>query len=161
MTTGVSIMKLDSEVDHGPILVQSAFMIDAQSTAGTMEVGCGQLGGDLLSQVLVPYIDGTLTPKEQDHSKATFCKKIEKSLGEIKLTDNADDVRRKFRALTPWPGIYFFHKHHDVMLRIKVTSVDLLSLVEATRTAEDIILTVIPEGKKEMAWKDFMHGYMN
>jgi methionyl-tRNA formyltransferase len=161
MTTGVSIMKLDSEVDHGPILVQSAFMIDAQSTAGTMEVNCGQLGGDLLSQALAPYIDGTLIPKEQDHGKATFCKKIEKSLGEIKLTDNTDAVRRKFRALTPWPGVHFFHKHRDVIIRVKVSSVDLTTSVAKDATARDIILTVIPEGKKEMKWEDFVHGYMN
>jgi methionyl-tRNA formyltransferase len=51
MTTGVSIMKLDSGMDTGPILVQSAFIIDPSATAGMLEVECGQLGGELLVQV--------------------------------------------------------------------------------------------------------------
>ena len=75
MTTGVSIIELDSEMDHGPILIQSAFIINPSATAGTIEVECGQLGGELLVQVLPHYLDGTLIPKEQDHTRATICKK--------------------------------------------------------------------------------------
>lgn len=161
MTTGVSIMKLDKEMDHGPILVQNAFMIDMNTTAGTLEVLCGQLGGDLLSQVLPSYIDGSLMPKEQDHSQATICKKIDKSLGEIKLTDKADDIQRKYRALTPWPGLYFFHTHKDKTIRVKVSKVNLLAITTKDTPATDIILSVIPEGKKEMGWEDFVRGYMH
>lgn len=161
MTTGVSIMKLDKEMDHGPILVQNAFIIDVETTAGTLEVACGQIGGELLSQVIPSYIEGLLIPKEQDHSKATSCKKIEKSLGEITVDDNADDVRRKFRALTPWPSLYFFHIHNDRQIRIKVTGVDMVSQTEKSSTAQDVITRVIPEGKKEMDWESFKRGYMN
>jgi methionyl-tRNA formyltransferase len=161
MTTGVTIIVLDEEMDHGPILVQNAFMIDPTATAGTLEVSCGQLGGELLSQVLPSYIEDSLIPKEQDHTKATICKKIEKSSGEIMLTDTSNEVRRKFRALTPWPGLYFFHTHKDRQIRVKITSVDLTSYKEADTRASAVILKVIPEGKKEMAWGDFLHGYMN
>ncbi len=158
--TGVSIIKLDSEMDHGPILVQTAFTIDKEATAGTLEVSCGQLGGDLLSQILPSYIDGSLIPKEQEHSKATICKKIEKTLGEIKLNDNADDVRRKFRALTPWPGIYFFITHNEKQIRVKVTGIDLVTMIEKNDTAKNIITLVIPEGKKEMSFESFSRGYL-
>ena len=72
MTTGVSIMKLDKEMDHGPILTQSAFIINPNTTSLKMEVECGQLGGELLVQVLPHYLYGTLIPKEQDHTKATI-----------------------------------------------------------------------------------------
>ncbi len=161
MTTGVTIMKLDEEVDHGPILIQNAFMIDANATAGTLEVACGQLGGDLLSNVLESYIAKNLIPKEQDHTKATYCKKIEKSMGEISLTESADVVRRKFRAFTPWPSLYFFYPHHGTTIRVKITGVDLTSYTLGDATVQDIILTVIPEGKKEISWEDFKRGYMN
>ena len=63
MTTGVSIMKLDAGMDTGPLLVQSAFMINPESTAGILEVECGQMGGELLVQVLPHYMEGTLIPK--------------------------------------------------------------------------------------------------
>jgi hypothetical protein len=160
MTTGVSIIELDSEMDHGPILIQSAFIINPSATAGTIEVECGQLGGELLVQVLPHYLDGTLIPKEQDHTRATICKKITKDLGEITLQTNASEVQRKFRALTPWPSLYFFIEHKERRIRIKVTSVDLVLTESETLVAADIILKVIPEGKSEMSFEDFKRGYL-
>lgn len=160
MTTGVSIIELDSEMDHGPILIQSAFIINPSATAGTIEVECGQLGGELLVQVLPHYLDGTLIPKEQDHTRATICKKITKDLGEITLQTNASEVQRKFRALTPWPSLYFFIEHKERRMRIKVTSVDLILTDSETLVAADIILKVIPEGKSEMSFEDFKRGYL-
>ena len=161
ITTGVTIMKLDKEMDHGPILVQNAFAIDTEATAGTLEVTCGQIGGELLSQVLPLYLNGSLIPKEQDHSKATVCKKIDKSLGEITLRDRAEDIRRKFRALTPWPSVYFFHIHSGKSIRVKVTGVNLARLLPFDAQANEVITSVIPEGKKEMDWESFRHGYMS
>lgn len=160
MTTGISIMKLDSGMDHGPILLQNAFTINPASTAQTLEVECGQLGGELLVQVLPHYLDGTLIPKEQDHDKATICKKITKDLGEITLTTRADEVQRKFRALTPWPGLYFFIEHKDKQIRIKVTDVDLILEGTETLVASDVILKVIPEGRHEITWEEFVRGYI-
>ena len=155
--TGVTIIKIDEEMDHGPILVQTAFTIDREATARTLEVSCGQIGGELLTKVIPSYIDGTLIPKEQNHSESTTCKKIDKSMGEIKLTDSAESVRTKYRALTPWPGIYFFISHGEKQTRIKVTEVNLTL---QSNTVEEIITTVVPEGKHEMSWGDFVHGYI-
>lgn len=160
MTTGVSIIKLDSEMDHGPLLVQNAFDINPEITAGELEVECGQLGGDLLVQILPSYLNGTLIPKEQDHTKATICNKITKDLGEIELDTEAVMVRRKFRSLTPWPGVYFFINHYGKQIRVKVTGVDLIIPIEITDNAQDVITLVIPEGKKEMDWESFKRGYI-
>ncbi len=159
MTTGVSIMKLDALMDHGPILTQSAFMINPESNAGTLEVECGQLGGELLVQVLPHYLEGSLLPKEQDHTKATVCKKITKDLGLIHLEDDIDIVRRKFRALTPWPSLYFFIEHAGRDIRVKVNQVDFLTEKES-RFAKDYIVSVTPEGKKQMDWESFKRGYL-
>ncbi len=159
--TGVTIIKLDNDVDHGPILVQTAFTIDNRATAGTLEITCGQVGGELLTQVLSLYIEGDLIPKEQEHAQATFCKKIEKEMGAIKLSDNAHDVRNKFRALTPWPSIYFFQEHKGKNIRVKINSLDLTTDLASNAIAKEIILTVTPEGKKEMGFKSFLLGYEN
>lgn len=159
LTTGVSIMVLDEQMDHGPILTQSAFIINPESNAGTLEVMCGQLGGELLTQVIPHYLDGTLLPKEQDHSKATICKKITKDLGLIHLKDDIDIVRRKFRALTPWPALYFFIEHGGKDIRVKVNEIDSLTEKES-RLAEDYILSVTPEGKKQMDFESFKRGYL-
>lgn len=159
MTTGISIMKLDAEMDHGPILSQSAFMISPEATAGTLEVSCGQAGGMMLVQCLPHYLDGSLIPKEQKHEDATICKKITKDLGLITLTDDVNEVRRKYRALTPWPGIYFFIEHGGRDMRVKVNGVDLVSS-KAEKEVQEYILSVTPEGKKEMDWESFKRGYL-
>jgi methionyl-tRNA formyltransferase len=161
LTTGVTIMKLDKEMDHGPILAQSAFTINPLANAGTLEVSSGQLGGELLVSVLPHYLDRTLLPKEQDHSQATVCKKISKELGLIHLEDDIDIVRRKFRALTPWPGLYFFIEHAGRTIRVKVNGVDLVSEEKSSRKASDYLLSVTPEGKKEMDWESFTRGYLD
>jgi methionyl-tRNA formyltransferase len=160
LTTGVSIMKLDTGMDTGPILVQSAFIVDPTATAGTLEVECGQLGGELLVQVLPSYLNGTLIPKEQE-GKEIICKKITKELGEITLQTNGAEVQKKFRALTPWPSIYFFFDHKGKNMRVKVTGVDLLLAGSETLTAKDVITKVVPEGKSEMSFEDFSRGYLN
>ena len=160
ITTGVSIMKLDAEMDHGPILTQSAFIINPESNAGTLEVMCGQLGGELLVQVLPHYLEGTLIPKEQDHTQATVCKKITKDLGLIHLDDDIDIVRRKFRALTPWPSLYFFIEHDGKDMRVKINQIDALTEKES-RHAKDYILSVTPEGKKQMDFESFKRGYLS
>lgn len=159
-TTGISIMKLDSNMDHGPILIQNAFTINPKSTAQTLEIECGQLGGQLLVEIIPHYINDTLVPKEQNHEQATICKKITKNLGEINLTTKGSEVQRKFRALTPWPGLYFFIEHKNKNIRVKVTDVDLLLSGSETLTASDVILKVIPEGKHEISWEDFVRGYI-
>jgi methionyl-tRNA formyltransferase len=108
--------------------------------------------------VIQHYLDGTLIPVEQDHSKATICKKITKDLGEIKLTDDIDEVRRKFRALNPWPMLYFFIEHDGRMMRVKVNEIELVEEKES-RNAEKYILSVTPEGKKQMDFESFKRGY--
>lgn len=160
LTTGVSIMKLDEEMDHGPILAQAAFILHPESTAGMLEVECGQLGGELLVQSLPHYLEGTLIPKEQDHTKATICMKITKELGEITLNTNGAEVQRKFRALTPWPSVYFFIEHKGKRMRIKVTGVDVALEGSHTLVAKDVITHVVPEGKHEMTFEDFERGYL-
>jgi methionyl-tRNA formyltransferase len=159
ISSGVTIMKLDKEMDHGPILLQQGFTIKPQDTAGTLEVACGQLGGELLTSILPHYMDGSLIPKEQDHTQVTICKKITKDQGEITLDTNAAIVQRKYRAFTPWPGIYFFIDHKGKPTRVKVTGVDTSLALSDSLVASDIILTVIPEGKKEMDFESFKRGY--
>jgi len=160
MTTGVTIIKLDKQMDHGPILAQTAHTISLYANVGTLEVTCGQIGGELLVSVLPHYLEGTLIPQEQDHTQATVCKKITKELGLVLLGDDIDAVRRKFRALTPWPTLYFFVSHDGKNMRVKINEIKLVEEKDS-RKIEDYIVSVTPEGKKQMDWESFVRGYMN
>jgi methionyl-tRNA formyltransferase len=78
----------------------------------------------------------------------------------IHLDDDIDSVRRKFRALNPWPTLYFFIEHGGRDMRVKVNSIELVEEKES-RCVRDYVLTVTPEGKKEMDFASFKRGYVD
>lgn len=172
---GISIMKLDEEVDHGPILIQKEIDLIDEDTNEKVERKAGSLGGELLSQILSHYLDGNLKLIEQDHSKATFTHKFEKKIGEIKLDNKAEDVQNKFRALLPHIPIFFFvnktspqpspkerekFQNTEKLIRVKITKINLDKNFAKDKLAKDIIEKVIPEGKSEMNFEDFEKGYL-
>jgi methionyl-tRNA formyltransferase len=145
--TGVTIMKIDELVDHGPILSQKDVEIDWPPYADVLEKVCGKQGGEMLSEILPKWINGEVQEIEQDHEKATFTKKIEKSDGEIKLSDDPEVNLRKIRAFNVWPSAFFF----DDEKRIVIKSAHI-------ENNELILEKVVPEGKKEMNYKDYLRG---
>jgi len=162
-STAVSIMVLDEEMDHGPVLIQNVLNIHQSANAESLEIEAGQLGGELLVQLLEHYVNGNIVAKAQDHDAATFCKYITKEQGLIVdiFTQNTDEkfvisdekkqeIIRKYKALYGWPGVYFNFEHNDKSMRVKISKVDL---------ATGDIVSVIPEGKSEMGFESFKNGY--
>ena len=150
--TGVTIIKLDKEMDHGPILVQQkAHLNNWPPYAEDLEKILAKMGGKLLVEILPNWISGKTEEKEQNHSDATHSKKIEKSDGELNMNDSADENLRKIRAYHIWPGAYFFDTSRGKQKRIIVKTAHL--------TDENLILDrIIPEGKREMNYKDYVNG---
>jgi methionyl-tRNA formyltransferase len=100
--TGVTIMRVDEELDHGPILSVVRTQIGADERASELSRRLAQIGADAMLSTLRDL------PAEipQDHSKATHAPKIEKAEGEIRWSDSAKTIYNKFRAFDPWPGIF-------------------------------------------------------
>lgn len=152
-TVGVTIMKLDEEMDHGPIIAQARLEPDPWPIGATLlEDTLAREGGSLLVEAIPPYIAGEITPEEQDHSKATYSHKIEKAMGEITLEGNAHENLRRIKALEGWPCAYFFVEKNGKPLRVKIMDAELG--VDGAL----YVTKVIPEGKAEMSYKDFLHG---
>lgn len=148
---GTTLMKLDVECDHGPIIGMRQITFDTYPTKAQLGEKGFREGGKMITQYLAPYLTGVLQPIEQDHSKATFTKKITKEMGELKLTDNSTENYRKFLAYEGWPGTYFFVDAHGKQNRIIIKGAKLVDgIFSPTR--------VIPEGKKEMNYEDFLKG---
>lgn len=142
-TVGVSIMKLDKEMDHGPIVSQASITLDAwPMRARELEELLAREGGALLAESLAPYLSRELQPTEQDHSAATFTRKISKEDGQIDLSADGYQNYLKYCAYDEWPGTFFFKDGK----RIKIVSVEL-------KNGSFKPLRVIPEGKKEQDWK--------
>lgn len=158
---GISIMKLDEEVDHGPILIQTEMDLAIDDINEKAERKAGAFGGEMLSQILNHYLDGSLKLIEQDHAQATFTSKFSKAEGEIKLDDDAKTVQNKFKALLPHIPIFFFIKHKDREIRTKVNEIELDKNLAKDKQVKEIIKKVTPEGKSEMNFSDFEKGYLN
>jgi methionyl-tRNA formyltransferase len=140
--TGVTIIKLDADVDHGPILFQDERILIGNEKANQLGTELFYRGGELLASILPKYLGGNMTLEEQDHSQATFTKKIKKEDGLIQLTDDPIILWRKYRAYDVWPGIFFFDEDNK---RVKITQ----AIFE---NGQFIIEKVIPEGKKEIPY---------
>ena len=100
--TGVTIMRVDEELDHGPIVAIEKTSIGPDEHAPSLSNRLSKLGADLLLRTL----SGDRRETPQDHSQATFAPKIEKSEGEIRWSDSARTIYNKFRAFDPWPGVF-------------------------------------------------------
>ena len=114
--TGVSVMRLDSGMDSGPILAQQAVPLPPDARAGDFTMAMFELGSQLLLDVLPAYIHGTLIPQPQDHSRATFTAMLRKQDGQVDWRMPAVQIERMVRAYDPWPGTYTFWKGQQLKL---------------------------------------------
>jgi methionyl-tRNA formyltransferase len=104
--SGSTIIKLDAEVDHGPILAQEKIAVDPRTTAGELTTTLANVGADLLVKTLQSYLSDSVTPLEQDHSAATFTTVLTREMGLIDWKKSAVEIDRQIRAYDPWPGTY-------------------------------------------------------
>jgi methionyl-tRNA formyltransferase len=101
--SGVTIMRMDEQLDHGPVLARRATPIGEREDAAALTRRLAMLGAELLVATLerVDAID----PQPQDESQATFAPKLARSDGELDWTLSADELDRRVRGLQPWPGV--------------------------------------------------------
>ena len=108
--TGITTMLMDEGMDTGAMLLQESMSIGPDDTAGTLSPRLAELGGRLLIRTLVQLKAGALTPRPQDHSRATLAPLLKKEDGLIDWTMSATSIVNRIRGLTPWPGAYTFLK---------------------------------------------------
>jgi methionyl-tRNA formyltransferase len=105
--TGVTIMRVDEELDHGPTFEIVTTEIGPHERAQSLFTRLSRLGNDALLRSLEALEAGTAVEDEQDHTRATLAPKIEKSEGEVDFeTASATQIYDRFRAFDPWPGSF-------------------------------------------------------
>ncbi|MBI2120041.1 MAG: methionyl-tRNA formyltransferase [Parcubacteria group bacterium] len=148
--TGVTIMLLDEEMDHGPIVAQKEYAFDElPPKASVLEKDLAKLGGEMLAETLPKYVAGETKPTPQDHHAATYTKKIQKEDGLLDLSDDPIKNIRKIKAFDVWPRAYFFHEASGKKIRVIVTDAKL-------HNGKLLITKVLPEGKTEMMYEEFL-----
>ena len=150
--TGVSIIRMDSLMDHGPILATKEVIYEPwPPTAEALGERIVDVGAQLLIDILPDWIRGKIIEKEQNHSAATLTRKITKEDGLLDFSADPYLNFRKIQAYHEWPQAYFFTEHDGKKIRIKVTG----ALFKESHLS---IEKIIPEGGKEMRYEDFKRG---
>lgn len=149
--TGVTVIILDAEMDHGPIVAQKTLDIQDAPRARVLEEKLFRIGGEMLASLLPDFVKGKITPVPQNHAHATFTKKWKKQDGLIDVAGDPIISLRRIRASDGWPGAYFFAERNGEKIRV--------GIVDAHIENNELVLDhVIPEGKREMSYTDFLRG---
>jgi methionyl-tRNA formyltransferase len=101
--TGVTIMRMDEKLDHGPILAVRKTGIGAGEDAAALTLRLAVMGAELLVETL-ERLD-QITPVEQDHDRATLAPRLRREDGELDWNVDPAEIDRRVRGLHPWPGV--------------------------------------------------------
>lgn len=150
---GVTLMQVDEKMDHGPIVVEQKITIpNWPVNFKELEEITAETGTKMFADKVESWINNKIKPVEQNHSEATFTKKINKEDGLLDiLSDNPYKNWLKIQAFNVWPQTYFFVEKNNKKIRVIIKDAEF----------KDNILTikkVLPEGKKEMDYQDFLRG---
>ena len=108
--TGISIMKIAEKLDAGPVC--NTYKINLENNLNAIDIG--EKLSSIASEKILENIDEIFEEKakfiEQDHSKATYASKIEKTEGNINWNDPAENIIGKINGLYPTPGAFFLFK---------------------------------------------------
>ena len=107
--TGVSIMKIAEKLDTGPVC--NTYKINLENNLNALEIGekLSSLAADKILENIDDILDDKAKFVEQDHSKATYASKIQKSEGKIDWSEGAQKIIGKINGLYPSPGAFFEH----------------------------------------------------
>ncbi|MEI8104050.1 MAG: methionyl-tRNA formyltransferase [Candidatus Moraniibacteriota bacterium] len=182
-TTGVTLMLMDEKMDTGPIIDQITVPIESSDTTPTLLDKLAQASIPLLDQILPQWLDRTRTTKPQSAEGITLCQMIEREDGRIFWNEDIIALERKYRALAPWPGLFFYWQkdRKNPPLRIKLIEASFRPdtpsnkpphpLGTAFLTPDEKALAIqcsggviIPTtlqvaGKKSVSSKEFISGY--
>ena len=105
--TGISIMKIEEELDSGPI--SNIYKIKLNKNENTQEISekLSLLAAEKIADNVDEILDGKAKFFDQDHSKATYAKKLNKTEGKINWNENALNIVGKINGLFPSPGAFF------------------------------------------------------
>lgn len=104
--TGVTIFRMDSGIDTGPIVAQERVALAGDETAGGLETRLAGVGARLLSSTIGPWIRGELRATPQSEEGATFSRPLRRDDGRIAWERSAPELGRQVRAYEPWPGSF-------------------------------------------------------
>jgi len=170
--TGVSIMRVVSELDAGAVLATASHPIGPDDTTPEVERALAALGADLVVRVLDDIAAGRHSERPQDHARATYAKKIERDEGIVDWSLPAERIHNLVRGLQPWPLVAVTLggvrcRLHRTQLAgeptaaapgtVAIASDGRLGIAAGDRRVLRV-LEIQPEGKRVMSAREFLAG---
>ena len=163
---GVSIMKIEEKLDSGPVLTSKEIELNHNTTHGEIERELSVMGANLLIENLKRLEEGNLKFINQDNSKATYAKKIEKNETKINWNLDANKVLTHIHGLSPNPGAWFEYENERFkVLRAKKSTLNGKSssvldknLTIACKSNSIQILELQRQGKNKQTTNEFLLG---
>jgi methionyl-tRNA formyltransferase len=167
--TGCTIMHMDVGLDTGAMLSKRAAPILAEDTTATLTARLAQLGADLLIETLPQVLSGSIAPTPQNDALATYAPQLKKEDGHLNFAQSAEELERRVRAFTPWPGTFALWSGQPLKILKTSLAPDVRgesgTIVQTPRGvavacgAGGLWLEIIqPAGKKPMPAVDFVRG---
>lgn len=175
--TGVTIIKLDSELDHGPIFAQKKRLLNPTDNSDSLYSELFHTGAELIKNHLNNYISGNQVLSEQNHSQATYTERLTRKSGYFKIDNppTPEKLDRMIRAYYPWPGVWTKIQMENgtsdpsekvvplwgKILKFLPSVSSLRGVLSSSKNNEAISphYLIQVEGKKPMTLKDFVNGY--
>lgn len=178
--TGGTVIKLDSQVDHGPILSSFKEEILPDDDVVSLRKRIFERSGDILIELIPAYVKNKITLKKQDESQVTFTTRIKKDDAFIpfefiknameinnlsdsweipfikgyKTIPDASFINRFVKAMKPWPIAWTKLNIKDEEKRLKILN-SHINLESGYLELDEVQL----EGKKPTTWKQFLFSY--
>ena len=164
--TGISIMKINEKLDEGPVCAQHVMQIPENINSEQLSENLARLASTKILDDLDKIIDGNVKFEEQDHAKATYAKKINKTEGKINWNNTSDKIIGKINGLYPFPGAWFeFNNERYKILKAEKSSAvgkagDVISdnFEIGCSNGSIKVLIIQRQGKKAQQIKEFIKG---
>ncbi len=164
--TGISIMKINENLDEGPVCNQYSLNVSEKMNSEELSEKLSLIASEKILDILDNIYDGNIEFKDQDHSKATYAKKIQKIEGKIDWHENAEKIIGKINGLYPYPGAFFsFNGERYKILKAeksntngKAGSIVSKNLEVCCGEGSIKVLSIQREGKKVQQINEFLLG---
>ena len=150
---GITIIRVDEKVDHGPILARRKIpIVPWPDHYHVVEEKLGRAGGKILGLLLSKWVSGEIQAVPQNDSQSSYTKLIKKEDGLLNLNDRAEMNLKKVLAYSTWPSAFMFFKNKRGK-EIRVVVKDAV-----VKNGQFHPTRIVPAGKREMDWQDFLRG---
>lgn len=164
-------MLIEKTMDTGDILDIAKIEIDEDTDIESLHDKLSEISGPLIVNTILDYDNLYKNRTKQDEAKATYSKKIDKSMGHIDFNEKASDIKAKIMAFSNWPGTFSYYKNnkikiHKITIIEKYTDNKIGQIIDANKdgifvNCSDACIRIEEiqfEGKKRMDVKSFLLG---